>query len=106
MASGHRSELEVSGLLKSLDLGFAASPWDLIDKSGSASTMRGHDIPIVVSRDDWMLRGKDQLNILNEGMFRTIEEALSVKGKQANAMSLTDVSLQFLNDLKFPPFPR
>ena len=105
IATGHRSEPEVSTLLKTLDFGFAASPWDLIGKSASAATMHGHGVPIVVSRDDWKLRSKNQLKVLNEGMFRTIEEALSVNGKPANVVSLTDVSLQFLHDLQFPPFP-
>jgi hypothetical protein len=57
LVSGHRLASEVSGLLQSLDLGFASSPWDLIDKSGSASAMREHRVPVVVPRDDWKLPG-------------------------------------------------
>ncbi len=100
VASGHRSESEVSGLLKSLDLGFAASPWDLIDKSASASTMREHGVPIVVSRDDWKLRGGVQLKVQHEGMFRSVEEALSELRTPPAVISLSDVGLQFVNDVQ------
>jgi hypothetical protein len=57
--------------LKSLDLGFAASPWDLIDKSASASTMREHGVPIVVSRDDWKLRSGSALKVYHEDSLLT-----------------------------------
>lgn len=103
VATGHRSEAEVSDLLNSLDLGFAASPWDLIDKSASASTMRRHGIPIVASRDDWKLRDGVQLDIYHDGVFRTVEEALTATGKLAAPTSLTDVTRQFLHDLEKGP---
>lgn len=100
VASGHRSESEISGLLKSLDLGFAASPWDLIDKSASASTMREHGVPIVVSRDDWKLRGGSALKVYHDGIYRTVEKALTESNGVYTSPSLGYIALQFLEDLK------
>jgi hypothetical protein len=35
------------------DFGVAASPWQLIGKSGSAAAMLDHGLPVIVSRDDF-----------------------------------------------------
>jgi hypothetical protein len=46
----------VSQLLQEADFGIAASPWQLIGKSGSATAMLEHGLPVIVNRDDWHAR--------------------------------------------------
>jgi hypothetical protein len=57
LMAGERTSLEISKILQSLDLGLAASPWQLIQKSGSVAAMLEHDLPVLVTRDDWHLPG-------------------------------------------------
>jgi glycosyltransferase involved in cell wall biosynthesis len=42
----------VSIVMQSADFGIAASPWDLIGKSGSATAMIEHGLPVIVTRED------------------------------------------------------
>jgi len=49
---GERPAEQVSGFLQSADFGIAASPWELIGKSGSVAGMMEHGLPVIVSRDD------------------------------------------------------
>jgi hypothetical protein len=48
---------EISKILLTLDLGLATSPQQNIQKSGSVAAMREHGLPVLVTRDDWRLRG-------------------------------------------------
>jgi hypothetical protein len=48
---------EISKILQCLDLGLATSPRQLIQKSGSVAAMLEHGLPILVTRNDWRLRG-------------------------------------------------
>ncbi len=43
----------ISPLLQSSDFGIAASPWQLIGKSGAAAAMLDHGLPVIVTRDDF-----------------------------------------------------
>ncbi len=43
----------LSALLQSADFGIAASPWQLIGKSGTVAAMLDHGLPVVVTRDDF-----------------------------------------------------
>ena len=42
----------ISILMQTADFGVAASPWDLIGKSGSATAMVEHGLPVIVTRKD------------------------------------------------------
>lgn len=53
---GEKEPVEVSRLLQSLDFGIATHPWALIGKSGAVAAMLDHGLPVVVPRDDWVLR--------------------------------------------------
>ena len=44
---------QVSALMKAADFGLAASPWQLIGKSGSVAAMLDHGLPVIVCRDDF-----------------------------------------------------
>jgi glycosyltransferase involved in cell wall biosynthesis len=43
----------ISACLRDADFGVAASPWQLIGKSGSAAAMLDHGLPVIVTRDDF-----------------------------------------------------
>jgi hypothetical protein len=59
IATGERSSLQISSILQALDLGLAATPRQLIHKSGAAAAMLDHGLRILVARDDWHLRHDD-----------------------------------------------
>lgn len=54
--AGEKSPEEVSHLLQLSDFGIATHPWALIGKSGAVAAMLDHGLPVVVARDDWVLR--------------------------------------------------
>jgi hypothetical protein len=54
--TGELASATISHLLRAADLGLAAHPWVLIDKSGAAAAMLEHGLPVLVPRDDWQLR--------------------------------------------------
>ena len=56
VVTGERTGAEISRILQSLDLGLAASPRQMIQKSGSAAAMLEHGLKMLVTRDDWRLR--------------------------------------------------
>jgi hypothetical protein len=53
---GSLTPAAASHVLQESHLGLAPHPWALIGKSGAALTMREHGLPVLVLRDDWMLR--------------------------------------------------
>lgn len=55
--AGERSSPEISHILQALDLGLATTPLQAIQKSGSAAAMLEHGLTVLVTRDDWHLRG-------------------------------------------------
>lgn len=46
----------VSRYLQELDFGIAATPWELVSKSGSTAAMLDHGLPVLVPRDDFHSR--------------------------------------------------
>jgi len=57
--AGERPSLEISRILQALDIGVATTPRQVIQKSGSVAAMLEHGLPVLVTRDDWRLRGPD-----------------------------------------------
>ena len=57
--TGEKSAADISILLQALDLGLATTPRQIIQKSGSAAAMLEHGLQILVTRNDWQLRGLD-----------------------------------------------
>lgn len=53
---GEKEPAELSRLLQSLDFGIATHPWGLLGKSGVVAAMLDHGLPVIVPRDDWVLR--------------------------------------------------
>jgi hypothetical protein len=56
-ATGEQDPRTLSQLLSAADLGIAPHPWALIGKSGVATAMREHGLPVLVPRDEWFLPG-------------------------------------------------
>ncbi|MFT3782555.1 MAG: hypothetical protein QM790_11125 [Nibricoccus sp.] len=54
--TGEKTSEEVSRLLQAMDFGIATHPWALVGKSGAVAAMLDHGLPVVVPRDDWILR--------------------------------------------------
>jgi hypothetical protein len=59
VVAGERPGEEISKILQALDLGLATTPRQVIQKSGSVAAMLQHGLPVLVTRDDWRLRGED-----------------------------------------------
>jgi hypothetical protein len=57
--AGERTSFEISKILQTLDLGLATTPRQMIQKSGSVAAMLEHGLSVLVTRDDWHLRGSD-----------------------------------------------
>ena len=57
VVTGERPADEISKMLQTLDLGLATSPRQIIQKSGSVAAMLEHGLRVLVTRDDWRLRG-------------------------------------------------
>lgn len=53
---GEMSPQAVSATVQALDIGLAATPWALIEKSGTVATLLDHGVPVLVTRDDYQLR--------------------------------------------------
>lgn len=75
IATGEKTPLEISRILQCLDLGLATSPRHIIQKSGSVAAMLEHGLQVLVTRDDWRLRGavprtgEDSLGLLSPSQF-------------------------------------
>lgn len=69
--AGERTSFEISKILQSLDLGLATTPRQLIQKSGSVAAMLEHGLPVLVTRDDWRLRG-DNITLEEEMSSRLL----------------------------------
>ena len=57
IVAGARNDFEISIILQALDIGLATTPLQLIQKSGSVAAMLEHGLSVLVTRDDWHLRG-------------------------------------------------
>lgn len=56
---GEQKSVEMSRILQALDLGIATTPRQMLQKSGAVAAMLEHGLPVLVTRDDWHLRGSD-----------------------------------------------
>jgi len=49
---------ELSEVLRGLDMGLATTPWALAGKSSTIAAMLEHGVPVVITRNDYLLRGQ------------------------------------------------
>ncbi len=57
--TGEKTTIEISKILQTIDLGLATTPAQIIQKSSSIATMLEYGLKVLVTRDDWRLRGLD-----------------------------------------------
>lgn len=69
----------VSSLFQAADFGIAASPWQLIAKSGSAMAMIEHGLPVIANRDDWQARGIEPQEDPSHAWLHRCDENLEAK---------------------------
>jgi hypothetical protein len=108
ITTGERKGFEISTILQSLDLGLATSPRQIIQKSGSVAAMLEHGLPVLVTRDDWRMRGIDlqpeetSSRLLSPRQFDLLKK-LPIRDLQLPAGgSVKQVASQMLAAMKLP----
>ncbi len=93
---------KISAVLQWADAGVAASPWNLIEKSGSVAAMIEHGLPVIVTRNDFL----PSQNCLSDPAWATRlhpvwDPAFSVKKltRRPTCARLPETGRQFLHDL-------
>ncbi len=105
---GERSAPDISRILQALDLGLATSPRQIIQKSGSVAAMQEHGLPVLVSRDDWRLRGSDLSMeqkhswLISPAQFSLLNTLPERKLRLAEESSVRRVTDQMLAEMKLP----
>lgn len=101
---GELPDSAVSSYLQQLDFGVAATPFALIEKSGSVAAMRDHGLPMLVPRNDWTPRfavpGNAPRNIFPAWGGHSLDrlpEAIHLRGPARE--SLPTVAQSFLTHL-------
>ena len=69
----------VSIIMQTADFGVAASPWDLIGKSGSAAAMVEHGLPVIVTRAERQSRFAVSEPPTADPLFHRCDSALEAK---------------------------
>lgn len=102
---GELSTLAISSALQALDFGIAASPFALIEKSGSVAAMLEHGLPVVVTRDDWHLNSDACVPTTKEPLLARLADLSQdqllafVAQRREPASRLPSVAECFLNAL-------
>ena len=52
---GEHTPERISQILRGLDFGWSATPWELVGKSSAAASLSDHGIPVVVTSNTWRL---------------------------------------------------
>jgi len=99
---GERPASEISRVLQSLDLGLATSPRRIIQKSGSVAAMVEHGLQVLVTRDDWRLRGSDWIpdsaaaHLLTPAEFAALKELPTRATKVVGASGVKQVATSMI----------
>src|SRR5450756_1093273 len=109
VVTGERPAAEISKMLQTLDFGLATSPRQIIQKIGSVAAMLEHGLKVLVTRNDWRLRGSDpMLEDAASGLF-TAKQFSSLKTlpardpKPSGESSVQRVASQLLESLTLHP---
>ncbi|MGO8696315.1 MAG: hypothetical protein ACLQVY_01160 [Limisphaerales bacterium] len=100
--AGERTIPEISRILQALDIGVATTPRQIIQKSGSVAAMLEHGLEVLVTRDDWRLRGPDSppevksVRLLSPKEFGLLKTLPARSHQQAGESRLKQVSGQML----------
>ena len=96
----------ISNVLQFADAGVAASPWSLLQKSGSVAAMIEHGLPVIVTRNDFLPHTTPRLDPLwQERLFPiwSPDFVLSTLQRHPPASRLEAIGQQFLHDLEVAP---
>ena len=108
VAIGERTDAEISKILQTLDLGLATSPRQVIQKSGSVAAMLEHGLPVLVTRDDWHLRGPGapqeptSSRLLFPEDFAALETLPARAAQPLQERTVRQVASQFLEAILLP----
>jgi hypothetical protein len=103
---GEKTSSEISRILQSLDFGLATSPRQIIQKSSSVATMLEHGLKMLVTRNDWRLRGAKSpleevsFRILSPEQFSLLETLPTRELKPTGDISVKRVADQMLKEIK------
>ena len=104
--AGEKTALEISHLLQSLDVGLATSPRQIIQKSGSVAAMLEHGLPVLVTRDDWRVRGatlqpeETSSRLLSPAQFARLEVLPTREPQPAGEHGVKQVAGQMISAMK------
>jgi glycosyltransferase involved in cell wall biosynthesis len=105
---GEQSTESISTLLQLADFGIAASPWQLIGKSGTVAAMLDHGLPVIVTRDDFQpfVRGDGPPS--SDPLVHRCDDALEAKlvaglAKRSARAGVNDVAAQLVHLLQTAP---
>ena len=98
---GEQPGERVSELLQIADFGIAASPWNLIGKSGSAAAMLDHGLPVIVTRKEEIAG----VEAAPDPLLYRCDDALESKlvaglPKRAPAGRVVQIASRFLSSLQ------
>jgi glycosyltransferase involved in cell wall biosynthesis len=105
---GEKTVSEISKILQSLDLGLATSPRQIIQKSGSVAAMLEHGLPVLVTRDDWRMRGtngqsaEEFPDLFSAGQFALLETLPSRRYPLKAKCTVEQVAGWLANAMKLP----
>lgn len=98
---GEQPGERISALLQIANFGIAASPWNLIGKSGSVAAMLDHGLPVIVTRKAEIPGFEDAVDPLLQRCDGALESKL-VAGlpKRAPASRVVQIASRFLSSLQ------
>jgi glycosyltransferase involved in cell wall biosynthesis len=106
--SGELPAEKISVLLQSADFGIAASPWQLVGKSGTIAAMLDHGLPVIVTRDDFQPRPLPDEPPSTDPLLHRCDDALEAKlraglPKRSAHSHLGEITAQFCRLLQANP---
>jgi hypothetical protein len=108
VVAGERTSFEISKILQALDLGLATTPRQMIQKSGSVAAMLEHGLQVLVTRDDWHLRGSDSPleemsdRLLSPEQFSLLKTLPTREFHSSEDRSVKRIAGQMLKPMKLP----
>ena len=98
---GEQTPEQIADFFSTLDFGLAATPWEIIGKSGSVAAMLEHGLPVIVNRDEVHYRGwrQEGYSPLLIKMGNDLPVRLAAARRGPVRLILPDVARQFLQAL-------
>jgi hypothetical protein len=102
---GEQSPESVSAVMQAVDFGIAASHWQVIGKSGTATAMIEHGLPVIVTREDYRFRFPNPELPSEDPLFHRCDDSLEDKlvaglPKRAPHLRRDDIAAQLCSMLE------